>query len=217
MVVFDMAGTTVNEGGVVYKTLKKTLDEFDLEYEDDEFNKFHGLSKSQVLKYYIDNSEKDLQLDEVVNRFYEMLHEEYRDVKNNLRAMDGSIELFEKLRKRDIKVCLNTGYTLDMAESIIDIVGFKKYIDGYITSEEVKIGRPFPFMIHRLMEKFNIDSGEYVVKVGDTLADMLEGRNAGVKYTIGVLSGADTKDRLNRITPSLIVDSVKDLLDDNYY
>ena len=67
------------------------------------------------------------------------------------------------------------------------------------------------------MEEFKIDSPDYVVKVGDTIADILEGINAGVKYTVGVLSGADNEIKLKRINPDLIVNSVRDLVDDKYY
>ena len=64
------------------------------------------------------------------------------------------------------------------------------YIDDFISSEDVKMGRPAPYMIHRLMERHHIMNVKYVAKVGDTRDDILEGKNAGCGINIGVLSGA---------------------------
>jgi len=39
LMVFDMAGTTVNEGGLVYKTLYNTIKNFGLSIEEEEIKK----------------------------------------------------------------------------------------------------------------------------------------------------------------------------------
>ena len=49
-VCFDMAGTTVAEGGLVYATLRKTMREAGLVVADDEFHKWHGADKFEVLQ-----------------------------------------------------------------------------------------------------------------------------------------------------------------------
>lgn len=51
-------------------------------------------------------------------------------------------------------------------------------------------GRPAPYMIFYAMEKLDIQSVHEVIKIGDTPADMLEGRNAGCRGVVGVLSGS---------------------------
>ena len=52
-----------------------------------------------------------------------------------------------------------------------------------------KMGRPYPYMIFKNMETLKIDSVSKVIKAGDTVADILEGKNAGV-FTIGILEGS---------------------------
>ena len=81
---------------------------------------------------------------------------------------------------------------------IIKRIGFDRYIDGSCTSDEVSSGRPYPYMINNLIEKFNLTSASEVVKVGDTVADIKEGKNAKTKYTISVLTGADNKEKLKK-------------------
>ena len=46
-------------------------------------------------------------------------------------------------------------------------------------------GRPWPYMIFRIMEKLHIKSVSAVLKVGDTVHDIEEGLNAGV-WSVGV-------------------------------
>ena len=45
MYIFDMAGTTVNENGLVYKTLKNVIKDAGFFVDDNEFHKFHGKKK----------------------------------------------------------------------------------------------------------------------------------------------------------------------------
>ena len=51
------------------------------------------------------------------------------------------------------------------------------------------LGRPYPYMIFANMRKFQVPSVQAVVKVGDTVSDIREGRNAGVR-SLGVLEGS---------------------------
>ena len=50
-------------------------------------------------------------------------------------------------------------------------------------------GRPYPYMIFKNMEALKVTSIDHVIKVGDTISDIKEGKNAGV-YTIGVVEGS---------------------------
>ena len=84
------------------------------------------------------------------------------------------------------------------------------FIDDYISSEEVTSGRPYPYMINSLMKRNNISSIDHVIKIGDTEMDIKEGKNAGCK-TVGVLSGAHSKEQLNNQKPDFIVDNIMDI------
>ncbi len=45
------------------------------------------------------------------------------------------------------------------------------------TSEDVEgYGRPFPYMIHKNMQYFKNKSVDEVIKVGDTVSDIQEGK-----------------------------------------
>jgi phosphonoacetaldehyde hydrolase len=62
--------------------------------------------------------------------------------------------------------------------------------DYWITADSTKgRGRPYPYMIYANIIRLDMGLPEQVVKIGDTISDIQEGRNAGV-WTIGVLKGS---------------------------
>ena len=71
-------------------------------------------------------------------------------------------------------------------------------MDDYVSSEEVKYGRPYPYMIYKLMIDNDIDNVQSVIKFGDTKNDILEGLNSNCISTVGVLSGAGTREDLKK-------------------
>jgi len=63
-------------------------------------------------------------------------------------------------------------------------------IDAVVNSSECLQGRPSPFMIFRNMEKLGIYHADEIIKVGDTVADMQEGLNAGT-WTVGITTSGN--------------------------
>ena len=53
MLVFDMAGTTVNENGIVYKTLYETLKNYGLDVTKREIENWHGANKYEVIEHFL--------------------------------------------------------------------------------------------------------------------------------------------------------------------
>ena len=60
-----------------------------------------------------------------------------------------------------------------------------EFTDDYISSEQVKFGRPYPYMIYNLMERHRLSS--IVMKFGDTQNDILEGLNAHCVLSIDII------------------------------
>ena len=65
-------------------------------------------------------------------------------------------------------------------------------------------------MIQELSNRNNITNMEEIIKIGDSVADIKEGKNAGCK-TVGVLSGAASKSLLEREKPDYLIDNIMDL------
>lgn len=61
------------------------------------------------------------------------------------------------------------------------------------------------------MKDLTIDDSQFVLKAGDSEIDIEEGKNAGCGITIGVLSGAQTREQLQAANPDYILDSLAEL------
>ena len=223
MLVFDMAGTIVNEKGIVYETLFKTMKNFKLNIEsEDEIKPFYGLNKYEVLDHFL---EKTFDNKKYINDCRPYLKYTFNNNLINQYSVNGNIELinknlpdhFNKLRDNDIKICLNTGYSLRVQETIINSLNMKDFIDDYISSNLVKKGRPYPYMINHLMVQNNINFPNQVIKIGDTPVDILEGINSNCFKSVGVLSGASDFKSLKDAGADIILDSVMDIEIKNRY
>ena len=204
MLIFDMAGTTVDEGGIVYDTLYNTIKDFNLDIQKEDIHHWHGKNKYEVLDYFL--SKKHNPNNDTTYKFYKLklienfnnnLEKNYFD-SSNIKLMHPEMpDLFNSLREKNIKIALNTGYNKEIQKSIIDRLNMERFIDDYISSEEVHKGRPEPYMINSLKQKHNISS-KHIIKIGDTKNDILEGINADCLTSVGVLTGAETRNNFTK-------------------
>lgn len=211
-----MAGTTVNEDNLVYKTLQKAINEKGFDFTLKQvLAQGAGKEKLQAIKSILDvyaQSDDEKLANEIYDRFIVMLENAYST--HEVLPQQNADQLFQSLRERNILVVLNTGYNNETAVSLIEKIGWKQGedFDGLITATDVQNNRPDPDMILLAMEKFNITNAGEVVKVGDSIIDIEEGRNAGCSMNIGITTGAHTYDQLLTANPDHIIGDLLDLL-----
>jgi len=80
------------------------------------------------------------------------------------------------------------------------------------STRDVQQARPHSDMILHAMHLFSLSKPEEVVKVGDSVVDIEEGKNAGCGLTIGITTGAHTRQQLASAHPDHIIDRLNDLL-----
>jgi len=216
MVVFDMAGTTVNENNVVYKTLQKAINEKGFDFSLNQvLQEGAGKEKLQaiksVLSVYGDINDEVL-ANSIFQNFIKLLESAYDTME--ILQQDNTAEVFAELKKNGILVVLNTGYNSQTANSLINKLGWVKgeHFNGLVTASDVKNNRPQPDMILLAMNQFDITDAQQVIKVGDSAIDIEEGRNAGCKFNIGITTGAHTKEQLVLANPDFILDNLLELL-----
>ena len=216
MVVFDMAGTTVNESNVVYKTVQRAINEKGFNVSLDQvLAEGAGKEKLQaiksVLRVYLNNND-DALANEIYQRFVMLLEDAYNT--SDILPNGNAEKLFEALHDRDILVVLNTGYNSQTAESLLAKLGWEEgeEFDYLVTASDVEHNRPRPDMIQLAMEEFELDDASEVVKVGDSIIDIEEGKNAGCRLSIGITTGAHTREQLAKANPDYIIDDLLELL-----
>ncbi len=216
LIVFDMAGTTVDEDNVVYKTVRQAINAAGYAFTQDQVQTAGaGKEKSQAIRDVLASDGNQHSADEVAAifaDFQQRLAQAYAVL--HVRPQPGTTEVFVALRKRGIKVVLNTGYDRVTAEGLIDKIGWTigADIDGLITASDVQNGRPAPDMIFQAMSATGVKDARAVVKVGDSEIDIEEGKNAKCGMTFGITTGAQTQTQLLNGNPTAVINHLSELL-----
>ncbi len=216
MVVFDMAGTTINENNIVYKLLHQVLidDGYDCSL-DLVLAIGAGKEKKAALKDIL------IELgvfapDNIAERLHQIFNDKLANIYTTapIVSMDGAEELFAQLKLMEIKVVLNTGYDSKTAHFLLQKLHWEigNHIDGLITASDVLHGRPSPDMIFLAMQQLHITDANLVVKIGDSIVDIEEGKNANCGLTIGITTGAQDEQMLQMANPDYIIHHLQDIL-----
>lgn len=201
-VIFDWAGTTVDYGSFApVEVFTEVFREQGIEPTPAEVREPMGklkwehirtmLEMDRIKKEWIEKYGRDPE-DTDADRMYESYEKQllkilpqYADPKPYV------LETVQKLREKGIKIGSTTGYTDIMMDIVVPTAAKAGYSpDCWFSPDSCnKMGRPYPYMIFKNMETLKIDSVSKVIKAGDTVADILEGKNAGV-FTVGILEGS---------------------------
>jgi len=127
----------------------------------------------------------------------------------------GVEKLLANLKSQKIKVALNTGYNTKIAKLLLKKMNWVKgkHYDALVTADDAAKGRPHPDMILKAMEILNVSDASKVLKAGDSIIDIEEGKNADCGVTVGVTTGAHTKAQLQSADPTYVLNSLLELTD----
>lgn len=107
-------------------------------------------------------------------------------IKDFATPIPGTSEFMQEMKQRGIKVGSTTGYVAEMMEKLVPESAKQGFIpDSIVSSSETPKGRPAPYMCYLNAVKLDVFPFSQMVKIGDTVADMGEGLNAGM-WTIGL-------------------------------
>ncbi|MDO6818006.1 phosphonatase-like hydrolase [Zobellia sp. 1_MG-2023] len=214
LAVFDMAGTVVNENNVVYKTLQKAINKTGYELDLD-FVLEHGAGKEkhQAIKDILNalNNPKEQASEPIFEDFKKLLDDAYHEL--NVTSFEGVEQMLTQIKSKKIKIALNTGYNRAVAELLLQKMNWKQgeQYDALVTANDVVEGRPHPAMIYKAMQLLKITNSNNVLKAGDSIIDIEEGKNAQCGVTVGVTTGAHTEDQLKSAQPTYVLSSLTEL------
>lgn len=213
MVAFDVAGTVLNDDGLVISAFKKAFEASQPELWPDhsvEWTQYAvdtmGQSKIHVFTQLLGDEEKA----HTANLAFE---EAYINEIAEIGAVPivGAEDLFNLLRNKGIAVALTTGFSRTTLDIILNQLGWKDLIDISVTPGEAGRGRPHPDMLNLAAKTLGIENPSGVLVCGDTGADMQAGIAFGATQVVGVLTGAHKESTLRAAGATLVVNSVADL------
>lgn len=211
LVIFDLAGTTVEDHGEVPAAFADALASHGISVSPPQLRSVRGASKRQAILHFIPPGPQQVSCAEsVYASFREHLTQRYES--DGVRAVAGADSTFMLLRERGVRVAVNTGFDRETTAMLLDALRWSGgFFDAVVCGDDVAQGRPAPYLIFRAMESAGAGNVHRVANVGDTALDLLAGHNAGVRWNVGVLSGAHERAQLEEAPHTHLLPSVAEL------
>lgn len=228
LVVFDMAGTTVQDKKEVETCFAQACQHMNLNVSEERILALQGYSKIEVFRLLWDEKigkehPEYTENVEVSYDYFRMILEEHYE-KTPILPTEGCLEIFEFLRANDIKIALTTGFYRKVVNIILSKLGWLQGLDNdyfnksgdsiidlSIASDEVPQGRPEPFMIQKAMNLLGIADAKQVINIGDTPSDLQSGISAGCRLSLGITNGTHTHEQLKIYRNDGLISSLYDL------
>ncbi len=219
LVVFDIAGTTVADGGEIATAFQQAMKHYSYDIPVEKINPLMGYKKPEAIKKMLEEFESDNSkitdeyIDEIHNKFLKEMMTFYATTPE-IKPLPNALKVFGILKERGIKIGMDTGFSKQITDIIMDRLGWLKddIVQAVISSSEVQAGRPQPYMIREIMKCTGVTDQGKIIKVGDTEVDIMEGKNAGCLYSIGITTGAFTREELAMYEPSFIISDLAELI-----
>lgn len=219
LAIFDIAGTTIKDNHDVSKALQVALVKHGYAVDLAQINSLMGYEKNLAIGQLLQM--QGLATETISTQLINAIHADFVQQMLNFYTSGPVIEplpqveeTLKALREQGVKVGINTGFSKDIADAIINRLKWREkgIIDYLIGSDEVELGRPHPFMIQQLMQQAGITDPLQVLKAGDTEVDIHEGQNAGCRYVVGITTGIFTREELASYHPTHLIDDIAEVL-----
>ncbi|MGA2433775.1 MAG: phosphonoacetaldehyde hydrolase [Bryobacteraceae bacterium] len=196
-VIFDWAGTTVDYGSLApVAAFTELFRRHGVAVSDDEARVPMGahkkdhirqlLAMESVARRWKEAHGVEAGPEEVEALYSEFIPLQTEIITRHASLIPGAFEAVQSLKAIEIGIGSTTGYTREMMASLLAESKRQGYEpDCTVCADEVPAGRPAPWMALRAAMQLGVYPMAACVKVGDTLADIAEGLNAGM-WTVAV-------------------------------
>lgn len=213
LVVFDIAGTIIEDQGEVVAAFSHALRKNAIPFKEGELKARMGAAKREVIRHFVEQQVapkhvRDKKVEATYSSFRTELQMLYSE---GIVPIENAATTFAWCQEHGIQIATTTGFDGEISKMILETLGWQDRFAANISSGDVGQGRPAPFMIFRAMEATGVQNVKEVINVGDTPLDLQAGGNAGVRGVVGVLTGTHDEPRLQREPHTHIISSVADL------
>jgi HAD superfamily hydrolase (TIGR01509 family) len=209
-VIFDLDGTIIDSLETYTQAFNRGLEQ--LHEEPIPKNELAALLntglglKDTIMKRYSSLDQ------ETAEKYFEEIRDAYLELeKEGVRLQPGAREVLSRLKARGVKIGIVTGRTTSGEGRWHELrrLNAAQFIDVMITGADSARNKPAPDGLIKCIRELGLSAQECVF-VGDSQADLLTGKAAGVK-TIGITTGVAEKGALTLEKPNAIIDSMAEL------
>ncbi|MFG2321090.1 HAD family hydrolase [Streptomyces sp. NPDC048568] len=215
LVVLDMAGTTVADGGLVERAFEAAARALGVEpgtpdhaEKLDYVRATMGESKISVFRHLFGDEDRA----QHANTTFEKAYGELVDG-GLIAPVPGAREAVEELTADGRTVVLTTGFARVTQDAVLDALGWHDLVPLTLCPADAGgRGRPYPDMVlEAFLRTKAADAVRQVAVVGDTSYDVLSGVRAGAGLVAGVRTGAHGDGAFREAGAGHVLDSVTGL------
>ena len=183
-VILDWAGTIVDHGSLApVVAMQRVFAAAGIEVTPTDIRAPMGLPKKEHIRAIAEALHLDADVDALYASF---IPEQMQALTAHSDVITGVSDTVTRLRTRGLKIGSTTGYSRAMLDVVLQHARTQGLApDCALAPEDVGGGRPMPWMCYEAAVRMRAYPLWALVKIGDTEADIAEGRNAGT-WTIGV-------------------------------
>jgi HAD superfamily hydrolase (TIGR01509 family) len=213
-VIFDMDGTLIDSIDIYFEIVEIALRRLELP----QVSRTRILDAAEPGDFNWDlvlPDEVKNKKDEIIVAAWEIINEVAPQMfEENLELIRGADNILQNISSGMPKIGLVTSTQrqhLKIKMQPLKSAGVERLFDVIITSDDVPNRKPDPDPLIECAKRLDVNPNKCVY-VGDTRTDMQAGKAAGMR-TVGVLTGFDEYEILEKENPDAIIDSVQNLLE----
>lgn len=192
-IIFDIDGTLTSTNELIFATFNHIAQKYEGRvYSDEEIISMFGPTEDVILKEKF-NGDKFKEVYDEYYKFYRENHPRMADL------YPGIVDILNEIKRRKILTSIFTGKGRKTTEITLEILGIKKFFDMIITGDDVKNHKPSPEGILKFLNEFRLSKDE-VLMVGDSIADIVAAREAGIDVA-SVVWDSYAKDEVVKLNP----------------
>jgi phosphoglycolate phosphatase len=207
-VIFDLDGTLINSLEDLADSMNTVLSGSNYPVHNiNTYKSFIGNGIRNLVRVALPESGRD---EQTIAECYSRMMEIYNNnCMNKTRPYNGIIDLLNKLKARNIRLCVFSNKADEFTKKIVQALmpGYFDIIMGLSTEAHKK---PNPFGAIQISRKLGISPEDFIY-AGDTGIDMETAQNAGMAG-VGVLWGFRTREELLNNGAKYLIDHPADLL-----
>jgi phosphoglycolate phosphatase len=213
-IIFDLDGTLIDSIDIYFTIVEKALERLNLP----------PVSRASILEAAeSENFNWDLVLpEELTNRKTKIIDQAWEIINEiapplfvkNVKLIPGADVTLKRIAANGLKIGLVTSTRrsyLKIKMQPLTSAGVEELFEAIITSDDTQKRKPDPEPLLACARQLRVEADKCAY-VGDTRTDMQAGQAAGMK-TIGVLTGFDELQLLQKEAPDAIIDSIGHLLE----
>jgi phosphoglycolate phosphatase len=204
----DMAGTVVNDNGLVLEAFRRALAATGVEGPElgqamEYAHETMGTSKIVVFQHLLLTDER---ANQALAAFDAAIGEAIGQ--GRVTEIPGARDVISDLREHGVVVCLTTGFSAAVQDAITEHLGWGDAVDFSLAPGAALRGRPFPDMVLAAALRAGVDDVREVAVAGDTANDLWTGYRSGASVVAGVLTGSHSQAELEQAPHTHILGSI---------